>query len=34
MDNVTYNISVNNNDVETRVVGNGSSVVTVRQWNR
>ena len=34
MDNVTYNISVNNNDVETRVVGNGSSTITVRQWNR
>ena len=33
-DNVTYNIGVNSNDVETRVVGNGSSIVTIRQWNR
>lgn len=33
-DNVTYNISVNSNDVETRVIGNGTSTVTIRQWNR
>ncbi len=33
-DNVTYNVSVNSNDIETRTVGNGSTVVTVRQWNR
>ena len=34
MDNTTYNISINNNDVETRVVGDGSNKVTVRVWNR
>jgi hypothetical protein len=33
-DNTTYNISVNSNDIQTRVVGNGSSVITVRQWNK
>lgn len=33
-DNVTYNVSVNSNDIESRTVGNGSTVVTVRQWNR
>ena len=33
-DNVTYNISVNSGEVSTRVIGNGSSVVTIRQWNR
>ena len=33
-DNVTYNVSVNSNDIETRTVGDGSTVVTVRQWNR
>jgi len=33
-DNTTYNISVNNVDVQQRVVGNGSNIVTVRQWNR
>lgn len=33
-DNVTYNVSVNSNDIETRTVGNGSTVVTVRQWNK
>lgn len=33
-DNVTYNISVNSTELETRVVGDGSTVVTVRQWNR
>jgi hypothetical protein len=34
LDNTTYNISINSNDVETRVVGDGSNKVTVRQWNR
>ncbi len=34
MDNTTYSISINSNDVETRVVGDGSNKVTVRQWNR
>lgn len=33
-DNTTYSISINNNDVETRVVGDGSNKVTVRMWNR
>ncbi len=33
-DNTTYNISINNNDVETRVSGDGSNKVTVRIWNR
>lgn len=32
-DNVTYGISVNNNDISYRVVGDGSSKITVRQWN-
>lgn len=34
MDNTTYNISINSNDVETKVVGDGSNKVTVRIWNR
>jgi hypothetical protein len=34
LDNTTYNISINSNDIETRVVGDGSNKVTVRQWNR
>lgn len=34
MDNTTYNISINSNDVETRVSGDGSNKVTVRIWNR
>jgi enamine deaminase RidA (YjgF/YER057c/UK114 family) len=33
-DNTTYSISVNSNDVDTKVVGDGSNKVTVRQWNR
>ena len=33
-DNTTYSISVNNVDIQQRVVGNGSNIVTVRQWNR
>lgn len=33
-DNTTYNISINNNDIETRVNGDGSNKVTVRIWNR
>lgn len=33
-DNTTYNISINSNDVETRVSGDGSNKVTVRIWNR
>jgi hypothetical protein len=33
-DNTTYSISVNNVDISQRVVGNGSNVVTVRQWNQ
>lgn len=34
LDNTTYNISINSNDVETKVVGDGSNKVTVRIWNR
>lgn len=34
MDNTTYSISINSNDVDTRVVGDGSNKVTVRIWNR
>lgn len=34
MDNTTYNISINSNDIETKVVGDGSNKVTVRIWNR
>ena len=34
LDNTTYNISINANDIETKVVGNGSNKVTVRIWNR
>ncbi len=33
-DNTTYGISVNNNDVDYKTVGDGSSKVTVRIWNR
>jgi hypothetical protein len=34
MDNTTYNISINSNDIETKIVGDGSNKVTVRIWNR
>ena len=34
MDNTTYNISINSNDMETKIVGDGSNKVTVRIWNR
>ena len=34
MDNTTYSISINSNDVETRIVGDGSNKVTIRIWNR
>jgi hypothetical protein len=33
-DNTTYNISINSNELETKIVGDGSNKVTVRQWNR
>jgi hypothetical protein len=33
-DNTTYNISINSNDIETRVNGDGSNKVTVRIWNK
>lgn len=33
-DNTTYGISVNDNDVSYKTVGDGSSKVTVRIWNR
>lgn len=33
-DNTTYNISVNSVDIQQKIVGNGSNVVTVRQWNQ
>lgn len=34
MDNTTYSISINSNDIETKTVGDGSNKVTVRIWNR
>lgn len=34
LDNTTYNISINSNDIETKVVGDGNNKVTVRIWNR
>lgn len=33
-DNTTYNISVNNVDIQQKIVGSGTNVVTVRQWNQ
>jgi hypothetical protein len=33
-DNTTYNISVNSVDIQQRIVGNGTNIVTVRQWNQ
>jgi len=33
-DNTTYSISINSNELSTRVVGDGSNKVTVRIWNR
>lgn len=33
-DNTTYNFSVNSVDIQQRIVGSGSNVVTVRQWNK
>ena len=33
-DNTTYSISINSNDISTRVVGDGSNKVTVRIWNK
>lgn len=33
-DNTTYNISVNNVDITQRVIGSGSNIVTIRQWNQ
>ena len=33
-DNTTYNISVNSVDIQQKIVGNGSNVVTIRQWNQ
>ena len=33
-DNTTYNISVNSNEISQRIVGNGSNIVTIRQWNK
>ncbi len=32
-DNTTYNISVNSTEIQQRIVGNGSNVVTIRQTN-
>ena len=34
LDNTTYNISINSNDIETKIVGDGSNKVTVRIWNK
>lgn len=33
-DNTTYSLSINSNDVDTKIVGDGSNKVTVRIWNR
>lgn len=33
-DNTTYNISVNSVDIQQRIVGSGTNIVTVRQWNQ
>ncbi len=33
-DNTTYNISINEPEIQTRVSGNGGSTVTIRIWNR
>ena len=33
-DNTIYNISVNNIDIQQRIVGNGSNIITIRQWNK
>lgn len=33
-DNTTYSISVNNVDISQRIVGSGTNVVTIRQWNQ
>jgi hypothetical protein len=33
-DNTTYAISINSNEVNTKIVGDGSNKVTVRIWNR
>ena len=33
-DNTTYSISINSNDLSTKIVGDGSNKVTVRIWNR
>lgn len=33
-DNTTYNISVNSNEIGTKVVGSGTNNVTIRIWNR
>lgn len=33
-DNTTYNISVNNVDIQQRIMGSGTNTVTVRQWNQ
>ena len=34
LDNTTYNISINSNNIDTKIVGDGSNKVTVRIWNR
>lgn len=34
MDNTTYSISINANDIDTKIVGDGSNKVTVRIWNK
>lgn len=33
-DNTTYNISVNSVDIQQKIVGSGTNIVTVRQWNQ
>lgn len=34
LDNVTYQISVNSTELETKIVGDGSTKITIRQWNK
>lgn len=34
LDNVTYQISINSTELETKIVGDGSTKITIRQWNK
>lgn len=33
-DNTTYNISVNSTEIQQKIIGNGSNIVTIKQWNK